>query len=84
MARNPAVMLRLIARRQHAARLRNLKHKQRARQAKVRLLAALICTVAAFTMSLCLENPEPLPMHTSILTGQNWLSELLTGHPSRF
>ncbi|KAF8229581.1 hypothetical protein L208DRAFT_1145844, partial [Tricholoma matsutake] len=22
--------------------------------------------------------------HTSILTGQRWLDELLTGHPSRF
>ncbi|KIK79526.1 hypothetical protein PAXRUDRAFT_40826, partial [Paxillus rubicundulus Ve08.2h10] len=27
---------------------------------------------------------KPRPVHTSILTGQGWLNELLTGHPVRF
>ncbi|TFK59920.1 hypothetical protein BDN72DRAFT_729736, partial [Pluteus cervinus] len=29
-------------------------------------------------------QPVPQPMHTSILTGQRWLDELLDGHPQRF
>ncbi|KAJ7147010.1 hypothetical protein C8R44DRAFT_532916, partial [Mycena epipterygia] len=29
------------------------------------------------------ERPEPRPMHTSILTGQLWLDEVMIGHPDR-
>ncbi|KAF8132658.1 hypothetical protein K438DRAFT_1455785, partial [Mycena galopus ATCC 62051] len=39
---------------------------------------------AAFMASLLLETPKPIPMHTSILTGHHWLSELLDGHPDQF
>ncbi|KAJ7440904.1 hypothetical protein FB451DRAFT_948420, partial [Mycena latifolia] len=27
---------------------------------------------------------NPIPFHTSLLTGQQWLTELLAGHPERF
>ncbi|KAJ7078251.1 hypothetical protein C8R44DRAFT_580995, partial [Mycena epipterygia] len=27
---------------------------------------------------------QPIPFHTSQLTGQSWLTELLEGHPDRF
>jgi hypothetical protein len=29
-------------------------------------------------------NLYKTPMHTSILTGEGWIQELLTGHPARF
>jgi hypothetical protein len=58
--------------------------KKRDRQRKIRLVAALLCTVAAFTVSLFLDAPDPTPMHTSLLTGQMWLGELLKGHLDRF
>ncbi|KAF7333870.1 putative nuclease HARBI1 [Mycena venus] len=32
---------------------------------------------------LGLEKPQLRPMHTSILTGQRWLDEVLSGHPDR-
>ncbi|KAJ7300505.1 hypothetical protein DFH08DRAFT_725261, partial [Mycena albidolilacea] len=31
-----------------------------------------------------LATETPIPMHTSLLTGQMWLSELFGGHPGRF
>ncbi|KAJ7624769.1 hypothetical protein FB45DRAFT_687551, partial [Roridomyces roridus] len=37
----------------------------------------------AITASLRLDV-VPIPMHTSILTGQGWLDELITGHDRRF
>ncbi|KAJ6576149.1 hypothetical protein DFH09DRAFT_838794, partial [Mycena vulgaris] len=55
------------------------------RQRKIRLVAALVCTAVAFTAaSLCLDVPNPIPMHTSLLTGEIWLKELLAGHTGRF
>ena len=74
----------LIACKQRAACLSAIKHSKRERQRKIQLIAALACTAAAFTASLFLEAPEAIPMHTSLLTGQKWLSELLDGHPTRF
>ncbi|KAJ6503677.1 hypothetical protein C8R45DRAFT_759850, partial [Mycena sanguinolenta] len=47
-------------------------------------VASLICTIVAFTATLRLDVPEPIPMHTSILTGQLWLNELIRGHDTRF
>ncbi|KAJ7460458.1 hypothetical protein B0H11DRAFT_2315797 [Mycena galericulata] len=73
------------ARRRIAAALeREKKRKKRDRQRKIRVLVGLVCMVAAFTASLCLDSPETIPKHTSILTGQKWLSELLDGHPDHF
>ncbi|KAJ7342783.1 hypothetical protein DFH08DRAFT_703477, partial [Mycena albidolilacea] len=44
-----------------------------------------LCTLVAFTTtSLGLATETPIPMHTSLLTGQMWLSELFGGHPDRF
>ncbi|KAJ7711735.1 hypothetical protein B0H16DRAFT_1233084, partial [Mycena metata] len=48
-------------------------------------ITALLCTLVAFTTtSLGLAAESPIPMHTSLLTGQMWLGELLRGHPGRF
>jgi hypothetical protein len=51
---------------------------------KKKLLMVLLSTVAAFAATLCIQAPEPIPMHTSILTGHGWLTELINGHPERF
>ncbi|KAJ7698105.1 hypothetical protein B0H17DRAFT_927791 [Mycena rosella] len=84
MARSRGAATCLIARKQCAARLAAITHKKRERQRKIRLVAALACTVAEFTASLFLTAPEPIPMHTSLLTGHKWLTKLLSGHPTRF
>ena len=34
-------------------------------------------------ISLTVQWKEPVPYHTSILTGQGWVTELLEGHPER-
>ena len=48
-----------------------------------------MCALATLTTSLAVvaQNQlslEPIPMRTSILSGQMWLDELLAGHPERF
>jgi hypothetical protein len=48
------------------------------------VLATLVCMVVAITASLQLDLADPIPMHTSVLTGQAWLDELITGHHRRF
>jgi hypothetical protein len=48
------------------------------------MVASLIYTVIAFTATLQLDLPGPIPMHTSILTRQLWLNELIQGHDGRF
>ena len=50
---------------------------------------AAVCALATLTTSLAVvaQNQlslEPIPMRTSILSGQMWLDELLAGHPERF
>src|ERR1700761_1024451 len=46
--------------------------------------AASIVAVFFVDSALRLEQPSPIPMHTSILTGQRWLDELLnTRNPQR-
>ena len=84
MTRNKTTITRKLLRHASAAHERDKKLKQRERLRKIRLLAALLCTVAAFTASLCLEITPATPMHTSSLTGQVWLNELIAGHPTRF
>ncbi|KAJ7022547.1 hypothetical protein C8F04DRAFT_889671, partial [Mycena alexandri] len=32
---------------------------------------------------LHLERPIPIPRHTSVLTGKDWLDEIINGHPER-
>ena len=50
---------------------------------------AVACTLAVVTAALAVATqnsllPTPIPMRTSILSGQMWLDELLVGHPGRF
>ena len=50
---------------------------------------AVACALATLTTTLAVvaQNQlslEPVPMRTSILSGQMWLDELLAGHPERF
>lgn len=84
MPPNNTSLTRIIARNASAACQREKKRKERERKRKIRRLAALRCMVAAFTTALCLDFPDPTPMHTSALTGQLWLNELIAGHPTRF
>ena len=44
-------------------------------------VASLIATVAA--VKHIGDCSDPLPIHTSILTGQQWVEKLLKGHPER-
>jgi hypothetical protein len=61
------------------------KKKQELEQRQRRLMVvSLIYTVIAFAATLHLDLPDPIPMHTSILTGQLWLNELIQGHDRRF
>lgn len=54
----------------------HLRAVQRIRQVTVALIA-VITTLLAF-----LDTPkDPEPYHTSILSGQGWVDELLSGHP---
>ena len=50
---------------------------------------AVTCALATLTVLLAviaqdLLLPRPVPMRTSILSGQMWLDELLVGHLERF
>jgi hypothetical protein len=84
MAGNNAGLSRLIARKAAEARQREKKRKEEERRRRLRAIAAVLCTFAAYSVSLALDCPDPIPKHTSLLTGQCWLDELLVGHPTRF
>ena len=45
------------------------------------IISIIITATASILESLYHKNPEPY--HTSILTGEGWVLELLTGHPER-
>lgn len=68
-----------------SAKIRTLRkaqyHTNQTRQ-HVAVLAAVMAA-ASITTSL-LSKPDPIPMRTSILSGQMWLNELLHGNPKRF
>ena len=54
------------------------------RRRVIGLIILFINIVIHCTVLLLLEAPsDPLPYHTSILTGAGWLMELLLGHPDR-
>ena len=46
------------------------------------LLSIIVCTMSSATEAACLPPPhkEPEPYHTSILSSEGWILELLTGH----
>ncbi|KAG2342370.1 hypothetical protein BDR05DRAFT_886446 [Suillus weaverae] len=47
------------------------------------LIACIICQVSALYYQFFLTPPPKIPYHTSALTGQAWILELMTGHPDR-
>jgi hypothetical protein len=77
-------LTRRIALSAYRAALHDRKRKEHKKMRKKKLLVLLLSTVAAFAATLCIEAPEPIPMHTSILSGHGWLTELINGHPERF
>ena len=56
------------------------------RRRRLVVLVSIIVTQLAYYYHLLLISTvaaEPIPYHTSILTGQAWMIELLNGHPDR-
>ena len=51
---------------------------------KKRFMALMAATAAAVITRHSAPSLFPTPMNTSVLTGMEWLRELLTGHPVRF
>jgi hypothetical protein len=49
----------------------------------VMLLAALAAHIAAAAAMLVSMDEEPIPYHTSALSGLDWVIALLEGHPER-
>jgi hypothetical protein len=47
------------------------------------ILSIILCAVGTISVSLLDTRKDPEPYHTSILSGEGWLLELLTGHPER-
>ena len=47
------------------------------------LIAMIVCHVAHFYHTLFLSRLEKIPYHTSILMGEGWVLELLSGHPDQ-
>jgi hypothetical protein len=45
------------------------------------LLSSIICAVTSAASSLSQPHNEPEPYHTSSLSGESWLLELVGGHP---
>ena len=70
-----------VAIRSAAEKKRREKKARRARTIKV--IVPLLCTIVAFTALVGLDIKHPIPLHTSILSGEKWLQELLHGHPAR-
>jgi hypothetical protein len=62
------------------AHLDALRQKETLRKQKI----SAIATVLGAATVILSGNRDKQPMHTSILTGQRWLEELLNGHPTRF
>jgi hypothetical protein len=56
------------------------KQKANLRKQKISAIATVLGAASAITSG----NRDKRPMHTSILTGQRWLEELLNGHSTRF
>ena len=56
-----------------------LEHQQRL----FVLLTIIIAHITYYYELLFLSRRERIPYHTSILTGEGWMLELLNGHPDR-
>jgi hypothetical protein len=57
--------------------------RQRALHRLCHYIALFIAIMLNGTSTLLLSLTERKPYHTSILTGQGWVMELLAGHPKR-
>jgi hypothetical protein len=55
--------------------------RQQLRQFTVLVVSAILAAAASVLQSLY--PKDPIPYHTSILTGEAWVSELINGHPER-
>lgn len=58
------------------------KKAAKKRQRHIAVLGGTLAAIAA-AMAITMSRPVPVPKHTSILTGQRWLNELLEGHGDR-
>ena len=61
-------------------------NQQRAIHQRILQVATLLVSIILAATTAILESysrKEPEPYHTSILTGDAWVVELLTGHPER-
>jgi len=63
--------------------MRPLRPEQRRRllQYIVLVMSLIICATANIMETMVRKDPEPY--HTSILSGEGWVMELLMGHPKR-
>ena len=46
-------------------------------------VVVMVVASVSQVISLAVQRKEPVPYHTSILTRQGWVTELLEGHPER-
>jgi hypothetical protein len=61
---------------------RNARNALRQQIQQLTLLVSVIIAAAASVLQALYPN-DPIPYHTSILTGKGWVSELMSGHPER-
>jgi len=47
------------------------------------LIACIISQITALYHQVFLTSPTKIPYHTSALTGEAWVLELMMGHPDR-
>jgi hypothetical protein len=59
------------------------KHNNRRQKIMVIIITIVIAQVTHLYHLLFLSCTERIPYHTSILTGQAWVYELISGHPDR-
>ena len=50
-------------------------------QKQINNVLATVVALVTQVISLAIQQKKPVPYHTSILTGQGWVMELLEGHP---
>lgn len=63
---------------------RAIQQREEIRQRRfVLLIVSLIAQISALYHNLFLTARQNIPYHTSALTGQAWVLELMTGHPDR-
>jgi hypothetical protein len=61
---------------------RRQQMRQRVRQQMAMFMSIILTAIVSLLQSLH-SRVDPQPYHTSILTGEGWVLELLAGHPER-